>query len=110
MVPSATETLLYWVIAVILFVMLAPLLTWTAYQAWTRHRRRQRVDAPRKILLVGDSDKEVGCTDHARSKSKAHRDEQGSLISQCRYCGAPMRRIRPREWELIDEPHATTAP
>lgn len=102
--PNDIGTLLTWIIVAVLFVMLAPLLTWTAYQAWKHHQRRHLVDAPRKILLTGDSDS--GCTDHARSKSKAHRADDGSLVSECRYCGAPMRRIRSREWELIDEPQA----
>lgn len=94
------ETFAIWTTGIVLFLLIVPPVSWAAYEGWKRRKRRRLVDAPRKIVLIGDQTGPA-CVDHARSKSKAHRNKAGDLVSECRYCGVPMRRLVERQWEVI---------
>lgn len=100
---SGLETFAIWTTGLILSILIVPLLAWTIYSSLRRRKRQRMVDTPRRISLVEKQDNtNSACKDHVRSKSKAHRNADGDIISECVRCGVPMARTGPKDWRVSD--------
>lgn len=99
---SSVQSFAIWMVGSFVAFLVVALITWLAYRRWDKRKRRRLVKSPRKIMLGGEPAKPgSGCATHSRSKSKAHRDRTGELVSQCRFCGVPMRQLVKGDWEII---------
>lgn len=95
---SADTFLLSILIALVAFVAVP--IGVTFYLKRERKRRRKLVDSPRKITLASEEVAPRSC-EHARSKSRAKKTADGSLVSICKKCGATMKRNGPGDWIVV---------
>lgn len=99
---ETNDQLLAWVLAVSLLVVFAlPLGIWIARRiAHTRRRRLER--SKRQIAVTAEASTGTGAQcPHKRSKSRAKSGPDGRVTSICRFCGVPMLRRGPGQWEVL---------
>jgi hypothetical protein len=102
--PAVDNGLLTWVFAVCLLVFIGvPAALWT-YQRAVGRTRRKLEQSKRPIAINADErfDRAETCP-HKRSKSRAKTSADGTMRSICRFCGVPMVRKGPGEWDVVAE-------
>jgi hypothetical protein len=103
-VDAAWTPVLAWMfVLAVTFVFVPPLILFS-FRYLSAKRRRRMVNAPRKIKVISEEEKRDGpCAGgHERSRRNARQAADGSYVSICRTCGAPMRRNGPGDWVVID--------
>jgi hypothetical protein len=86
----------------ITFVFVPPLML-LSFRYVQGKRRRKLVNSPRKIKVMSDEERTDPCAGgHRRSKRNARPGPDGTYVSVCRTCGAPMRRTGPGDWVVIE--------
>ena len=94
--------ILGWILGVGLFLVFAlPLAIWLVRSI--AHRKRRRLEQSKRQIVVAaerDAAGENECP-HKRSKSRAKTGADGRMTSICRFCGVPMLRRGPGDWEVL---------
>jgi hypothetical protein len=104
-VDPAWTPVLAWMFTLALIFVFVPPLALMAFRHYQGRRRRRMVNAPRKIKVVSGEDSAPSpCADgHQRSRRNARQASDGSYVSVCKVCAAPMRRNGPGDWQVIEE-------
>jgi hypothetical protein len=101
-VNDTGNQLIGWILGVGLFLIFAvPLAIWLARRI--AHKKRRRLEQSRREIVVAADPLATGrkeCS-HKRSKSRAKAGADGRMTSICRFCGVPMLRRGPGDWEVL---------
>jgi hypothetical protein len=101
-VSDTTNQLLAWVLGVSLFLVFAlPFGIWVVRRV--AHKKRRRLEQSRRQIVVAAEPGVAGQKEcpHKRSKSRAKTGPDGQMTSICRFCGIPMLRLGPGDWEVL---------
>jgi hypothetical protein len=106
---AVDNDLLTWVFAISMLIFIGVPLAFWAYQRFVGGKRRKLERSKRPIAISTDerSDRTDACP-HKRSKGRAREDADGTMRSICRFCGIPMVRNGPGDWEVLvpgPDPH-----
>jgi hypothetical protein len=106
--------LITWLFVICVLLFFGVPLAFVAYRRVEQAKRLRLERSKRRIKLQtsaahapGEEPAE-GCP-HKRSKSRAKTGEDGKMRSICRFCGVPMIRNGPGDWEVL-APGETTPP
>ena len=103
---------LTWIFVLCLLIFIgAPIALWT-YQRAVGRTRRKLERSKRPIAINADERFDrAGTCPHKRSKSRAKQVGDGTMRSICRFCGVPMVRKGPGEWDVVfDSPGTRASP
>jgi hypothetical protein len=104
-VDAAWTPVLAWMFVLAVAFVFVPPLVLISFRRFQHKRRRKMVNAPRKIkVLKGEEESPSGpCGNgHERSRRNARQSNDGSYVSVCKKCGAPMRRNGPGDWVVVE--------
>jgi hypothetical protein len=100
-----SQPVMAWLLGVSLLLIFGVPLAWSLYRRIERAKRR-RLERSKRPVRVRAARADVpieaeGCS-HKRSRSRAREQEDGTLHSVCRFCGAPMKRVAAGEWKVLE--------
>ena len=94
--------LLAWTLGISLFLLFAvPAGIWLVRRM--QHGKRRRLERSKRQIVVAATAELGGAGEcpHKRSKSRARTAPDGEMTSICRFCGVPMLRHGPGDWEVL---------